>query len=147
MPRINIRNFKPSNNSIINLESKNANSVEKLGTTSISVQTSDKKFSFKQKGEGSETLNNPNITDKPNFKELKNTDLSINKNFDNESDPIYDLDEGRSTIGMNKKEDQNRTFAISRFINLEIQRGIKNSSIRKSRATNKNDYWLHHTWF
>lgn len=140
MPRINIRNFKPSNNSIINLESKNANSVEKLGTTSISVQTSDKKFSFKQKGEGSETLNNPNITDKPNFKELKNTDLSINKNFDNESDPIYDLDEGRSTIGMNKKEDQNRTFAISRFINLEIQRGIKNSSIRKSRATNKNDY-------
>ena len=69
-----------------------------------------KDFSFKQLIDD-ETLTNPNLSGpKPNT--LKNKALSIDKNFDNIEDPIYEIDNARSNIELQELSTNNKKTTI-----------------------------------
>ena len=139
MPRIKIRNIGLGLNRNFALPSGNQNTVEKLGERTITLESPDKSFSFKQTNDDSETLLNSNILDTNESVNLKNKESSLEQKFDNENDPIYDLDEGRSELD-NKTTNNDREKAISGLIEREMSRGIQNSTIKQSRTGIKNGY-------
>jgi len=139
VPRIKIKNIGLGLNRNFALPSGNQNTVEKLGERTITLESPDKSFSFKQTNDDSETLLNSNILDINESVNLKNKESSLEQKFDNENDPIYDLDEGRSELD-NKTTNNDREKAISGLIEREMSRGIQNSTIKQSRAGIKNGY-------
>ena len=139
MPRIKIRNIGLGLNRNFSLPSGNQDTVEKLGERTITLESPDKSFSFKQVNDDSETLLNSNILDRSGFAGLKNKESSLEQKFDNENDPIYDLDEGTSELD-NKATNNDREKVISGLVERGISRGIQNSTIKQSRAGVKNGY-------
>ncbi len=140
MPRIKIKKINLRLNRDFGLPSGNKDAVEKLGERAITIESSDKSFSFKKVGDDSEMLMNPNILDRRESLGLKNKKSSLEKEFDNENDPIYDLDENRSDLNSKPTNNNNREKAISGLIEGGMVRGIKNSTIKQSRAGVKNGY-------
>jgi len=67
-----------------------------------SIEDEDINFSFNKKTDG-EFLKNPNIIEN-SIKEETNSNLKINKSFDNSDDAIYDLDEKVDIIYDNKND-------------------------------------------
>ena len=139
MPRIKMRNISLRLSANFALPSGNQDTVEKLGERTITLESPDKSFSFKQVNDDPETLLNSNILDRSGFAGLKNKESSLEQKFDNENDPIYDLDEGRSELD-NKATNNDRKKEISGLVERGISRGIQNSTIKQSRAGVKNGY-------
>lgn len=139
MPRIKIKNIRIGANRSLKLPSKDENMNQKLGERTITLEASTKSFSFKKVNDDSEMLLNSNILDKVESMELKNKKSSLTQKFDNENDPIYDLDEAKSQLE-NKITTNNREKAISGLIERGIARGIQNLTIKQSRAGIENDY-------
>ncbi len=139
MPRIKIRNIGLGLNRNFALPSGNQDTVEKLGERTITLESPDKSFSFKKINDDPEMLLNSNILDINESVGLKNKESSLEQKFDNENDPIYDLDEGISELG-NKATNNDREKVISGLVERGISRGIQNLTIKQSRAGIKNGY-------
>ena len=139
MPRIKIKKINLRLNRDFGSPSGNKDAVEKLGERGIMLKSADKSFSFKKVVDDSEMLINPSILDRRESRDLKNKESSLDKKFDNENDPIYDLDENRSVLD-SKLEDNSKEKEISELIEQKMVRGIKNSTINQSRTGAKNGY-------
>ena len=103
------------------------------------LKSADKSFSFKKVVDDSEMIINPSILDRRESRGLKNKESSLDKKFENENDPIYDLDENRSVLD-SKLEDNSKEKEISELIEQKMVRGIKNLTINQSRTGVKNGY-------
>jgi|TARA_E500000305_G_C3885296_1_gene171679 hypothetical protein len=139
MPRIKIKKINLRLNRDFGSPSGNKDAVEKLGERGIMLKSADKSFSFKKIVDDSEMIINPSILDRRESRDLKNKESSLDKKFENENDPIYDLDENRSALD-SKLEDNSKEKEISELIEQKMVRGIKNSTINQSRTGVKNGY-------
>jgi hypothetical protein len=128
MPRIKLSNLESKIGEFTNVSLRNLTPAQQLGNNSITVGLAKKSFSFKSEID-EENLLNPNILE--NSKNLKNENLSLNANFDNQEDPIYDLDDG---IDNQKIKTNDKQEIILNVVNYEFNRGISKSKIRTSRA-------------
>ena len=67
-----------------------------LTTMGVTVSSlNEKNFSFKQILENEESVNNPKILEKKDFKKFKNDKIPSKDKFSNEDDPFYELDNAR----------------------------------------------------
>lgn len=139
MPRIKIKKINLRLNRDFGSPSGNKDAVEKLGERGIMLKSADKSFSFKKVVDDSEMIINPSILDRRESRGLKNKESSLDKKYENENDPIYDLDENRSALD-SKIEDNSKEKEISELIEQKMVRGIKNSTIKQSRTGVKNGY-------
>ncbi len=146
MPRIKIKKINLRLNRDFGSPSGNKDAVEKLGERGIMLKSADKSFSFKKIVDDSEMIINPSILDRRESRDLKNKESSLDKKFENENDPIYDLDENRSALD-SKLEDNSKEKEISELIEQKMVRGIKNSTINQSRTGVKNGYWANNKRF
>ena len=64
-----------------------------LGNSSITLENQTEDFSFKNNSSENEDLLNPNILDKDGFSKLKHKNILLKDKFDNQEDPIFNLDE------------------------------------------------------
>jgi hypothetical protein len=128
MPRIKLSNLESKIGEFTNVSLRNLTPAQQLGNNSITAGLAKKSFSFKSEID-EENLLNPNILE--NSKNLKNENLSLNANFDNQEDPIYDLDDG---IDNQKIKTNDKQEIILNVVNYEFNRGISKSKIRTSRA-------------
>jgi len=139
VPRIKIKKINLRLNRDFGSPSGNKDAVEKLGERGIMLKSADKSFSFKKVVDDSEMIINPSILDRRESRGLKNKESSLDKKYENENDPIYDLDENRSALD-SKIEDNSKEKEISELIEQKMVRGIKNSTIKQSRTGVKNGY-------
>ena len=128
MPRIKLSNLESKIGEFTNVSLSGLTPAQQLGNNSITTGVAKKSFSFKSEID-EENLLNPNILE--NSKNLKNENLSLNANFDNQEDPIYDLDDG---IDNQKIKTNDKQEIILNAVNYEFNRGISKSKIRTSRA-------------
>ncbi|MHA1942236.1 MAG: hypothetical protein ACW99F_14350 [Candidatus Hodarchaeales archaeon] len=141
MPR---RNFKKINvkRRIIKIDILNIekNSIEKLGQKSITVEKSELFPSFKKLSEDREFIENPKIVEERKFSNLKNKKSDLQHKFDNENDPIYDLDEGVGKVDKVLPEVDPVIEYYSNYIDGKISTLTKNSTIRKTKMETTSGY-------
>lgn len=139
MPR---RKFKNTNTKRtikkLDLSKLNIDPIQSLGERSIALENSELFPSFKQMLKNEENVENPNILSPNQFFQFKNKSSSIEEKFDNENDPIYDLDEAPNKL--NTMSSNPVLEYYSNFIEEEISKGTKRSTIRKNKVEKKNAY-------
>jgi hypothetical protein len=104
--------------------------VETLGEKSITVEKSELFPSFKKLSEDNEFIQNPNIVEAGKFGDLKNKKSDLQHKFDNENDPIYDLDEDHSKVDKTLPESDPVIEYYSSYIDAEIKTKTTNSNVR-----------------
>ena len=142
MPRRKNFNVKYKNTSSRNLkQSQNVdNYVDKLGQRGITVEKGDAYMSFKDMIEEKESINNPNILENKTFSRIKNKNQSLEKKFDSEDDPIYDIDEQPSIVEENNTRSDAVRVSYSRFIEEELQKVATTSAGNRTTMSNTNAY-------
>tara|TARA_R110002012_G_scaffold81784_1_gene206889 strand:+ start:1749 stop:2177 length:429 start_codon:yes stop_codon:yes gene_type:complete len=142
MPRRKNFNVKYKNTSSRNLkQSQNVdNYVDKLGQRGITVEKGDAYMSFKDMIEEKESINNPNILENKTFSRIKNKNQSLEKKFDSEDDPIYDIDEQPSIVEENNTRSDAVRVYYSRFIEEELQKVATTSAGNRTTMSNTNAY-------
>jgi transcriptional regulator with PAS, ATPase and Fis domain len=142
MPRRKNFNVKYKNTSSRNLkQSQNVdNYVDKLGQRGITVEKGDAYMSFKDMIEERESINNPNILENKTFSRIKNKNQSLEKKFDSEDDPIYDIDEQPSIVEENNTRSDAVRVYYSRFIEEELQKVATTSAGNRTTMSNTNAY-------
>lgn len=142
MPRRKNFNVKYKNTSSRNLkQSQNVdNYVDKLGQRGITVEKGDAYMSFKDMIEEKESINNPNILENKTFSRIKNKNQSLEKKFDSEDDPIYDIDEQPSIVEENNTRSDAVRVYYSRFIEEELQKVATTSAGNRTTMSNANAY-------
>ncbi len=142
MPRRKNFNVKYKNTSSRNLkQSQNVdNYVDKLGQRGITVEKGDVYMSFKDMIEERESINNPNILENKTFSRIKNKNQSLEKKFDSEDDPIYDIDEQPSIVEENNTRSDAVRVYYSRFIEEELQKVATTSAGNRTTMSNTNAY-------
>ena len=104
--------------------------VEILGEKSITVEKSELFPSFKKMSNDNELIQNPNIVEVGKFSDLKNKKSDLQHKFDNENDPIYDLDEDISKVDKTLPEIDPAIEYYSNYIDAEIKTKTTNSNVR-----------------
>jgi hypothetical protein len=122
----------------LDLSKLNIDPIQSLGQRSIVVENSQLFPSFKQMLKNEKNVENPNILSPKELSEFKNKSSSIEKKFDSENDPIYDLDEAPNKL--NTMSSNPVLEYYSNFIEEEISKGTKRSTIRKNKVEKKNAY-------
>ena len=116
------------------------NYVDKLGQRGITVEKGDAYMSFKDMIEERESINNPNILENKTFSRIKNKNQSLEKKFDSEDDPIYDIDEQPSIVEENNTRSDAVRVYYSRFIEEELQKVATTSAGNRTTMSNTNAY-------
>ena len=115
--------------------------VEILGEKSITVEKSELYPSFKKMFNDNELIQNPNIVKIGKFRDLKNKKSDLQHKFDNENDPIYDLDEDISKVDKTLPEIDPVIEYYSNYIDAEIKTKTTNSNVRGAKMESPNAYW------
>jgi hypothetical protein len=97
-----------------------------LAASSITIDAGIKSFSFKNNLMDNEFVQNPNILERKDFKQLKNESLKSKDKFDEKDDPFFNLDEGESIV------DKQR---ISRISSKTLSNTTGKSLVRKINST------------
>lgn len=114
--------------------------VETLGEKSITVEKSELFPSFKKMSNDNELIQNPNIIEAGKFGDLKNKKSDLQHKFDNENDPIYDLDEDLSKVDKTLPEIDPVIEYYSNYIDAEIKTKTTNSNVRGAKMESPNAY-------
>mgnify|MGYP003135555461 CR=1 FL=1 len=95
---------------------KNESNVENIGKNNITLREDKKEFSLKNTTKNDELILNSNILDP--LKETKNENISPNLVFDNEEDPIYDIDEAVeiNLSSMKSEEQKNKEQEVNLYL-------------------------------
>ena len=108
LSRVNIVQFYPES--------------EILGDKGIRIDESNKNLSFKNFIKNGDFIKNPNILEEQIYSNIKNDKMSTEKNFDDENDPFYDIDEDSSIKKLSDNDEK------SQIINLKLKtKKIKNT--------------------
>ena len=139
MPRRKFKNTSAKRSiKKLDLSKLNINPMQSLGDRSIVIENSELFPSFKQMLKNEENIENPNILSPKQFSQFKNKSSSIEEKFDNENDPIYDLDEAPNNL--NTISSNPVVEYYSNFIEEEMSKGTKRSTIRRNKVEKKNAY-------
>jgi hypothetical protein len=102
----------------------NANFVDNMYEMPLQIEVFSKNFSFKDDISKIESLQNPNIVDSRDFNRITNSKLELNDKFDNQNDPLFDLDDSIDVL-----------YSANKFKNNSIDRvttRLKNTSSTKN---------------
>ena len=133
--KINIQKFKsqPARLDIVELQFEfPADQEERLGLLSTTVNPEKLNFSFFQDDGITEALSNPNIEITKKQSSVINKSVDLANKFDNIDDPIFDLDDARSSIDAVKTSKNNRKASVVlskiNIKNTKTKYGVKNGS-------------------
>ena len=91
----------------------NENFIDNVYEMPLQLDSSSRNFSFKDDLPEIESLQNPNIVDSIEFNRIKNSKLQLNDKFDNQNDPIFDLDDSSDVIYSDTKNKSNNLSKVT----------------------------------
>ena len=91
----------------------NENFIDNVYEMPLQLDSSSRNFSFKDDLPEIESLQNPNIVDSIEFNGIKNSKLQLNDKFDNQNDPIFDLDDSSDVVYSDTKNKSNNLSKVT----------------------------------